>query len=369
MAVINHLSAQSQMLDINKAKLDTLRHTQKTVKNVKQAPSKAVPAAFTLLLHEYLESRGQQAEKVLGSARPKVDATDNERVSVERWEHQLVKAAKCLDEPHLGLELGAMITPKHLGLLGHLLLACENFGDVLDRLVRYQRLIFDAIPMTRHDGPEIVEMVWDISEFQTGILVGEVGFAAMVQFCRLVMLGEANPHSVDFAHPAPKDIRPYEIFFKCPVAFSCPAPVIRAHRELLERPLQRTDVALLQVLEPHVEMLLAGLPGNDAIVAKLRKVLAAQLQNGEPKISNACQELQCSVRTLQRNLKIAGTSFREEANLVRNELAKSYLADPRLQITEVAMLLGYSEHSAFTRAFRKMNGLTPKQLRMQRLNS
>ena len=116
-------------------------------------------------------------------------------------------------------------------------------------------------------------------------------------------------------------------------------------------------------------MLLAGLPGNDAIVAKLRKVLAAQLQNGEPKIDNASQELQCSVRTLQRNLKIAGTSFREEANLVRNELAKSYLADPRLQITEVAMLLGYSEHSAFTRAFRKMNGLTPKQLRMQRLNS
>ena len=171
-----------------------------------------MPAAFTLLLHEYLESRGQQAEKVLGSARPKVDATDNQRVSVERWEQQLVQAAKCLDEPHLGLELGAMITPKHLGLLGHLLLACENFGDVLDRLVRYQRLIFDAIPMTRHDGPEIVEMVWDISEFQTGILVGEVGFAAMVQFCRLVMLGEANPHSVDFAHPAPKDIRPYEIF-------------------------------------------------------------------------------------------------------------------------------------------------------------
>jgi AraC-like DNA-binding protein len=58
---------------------------------------------------------------------------------------------------------------------------------------------------------------------------------------------------------------------------------------------------------------------------------------------------------------MAGTNFRNEANLVRNELAKSYLADSRLAITEVAMLLGYSEHSAFTRAFRKINGITPHQ--------
>ena len=66
---------------------------------------------------------------------------------------------------------------------------------------------------------------------------------------------------------------------------------------------------------------------------------------------------------MQRRLKGAGTSFRKELNLVRNELALSYLRDPALQITDVAMLLGYSEHSAFTRAFRRQNGTTPQRLR------
>jgi AraC-like DNA-binding protein len=324
---------------------------------------RTVPAAFTVLLHDYLESRNQDAEAVLGTPRPSDDSAQSERVDVVAWEKQLILAGEALSERHLGIELGAMINASHLGLVGHLLLACENFNDVLDRLVRYQRLIFDAIPMTRHDGPELVEMVWDISEFRTGPLVGEVGFAAMVQFCRIVVIGGGNPHSIDFAHPAPDDPRPFEEFFNCPVRFGCDAPVIRADRELLDRPIQRTDPALLHVLEPHVEKLLASLPDQNEVVVQLRKTLVGRLRHGEPRIAEACRELGCSVRTLQRQLTAAGTSFRNEVNIVRNELAKSYLADSRLAITEVAMLLGYSEHSAFTRAFRKINGCTPHQQR------
>lgn len=326
-------------------------------------PLRTVPAAFTLLLHDYLASRGLDSELVLGSPRPTPDSAEAERVDVVAWEKQLILAGEALSERHLGIALGAMVNPSHLGLVGHLLLACESFNDVLDRLVRYQRLIFDAIPMTRHDGPEVVEMVWDISEFRTGPLVGEVGFAAMVQFCRLVLVGGGNPHSIDFAHPAPDDLRPYEAFFNCPVRFGCDAPVIRANRELLERPIQSTDIALLHVLEPHVEKLLESLPNQNELVVKLRKTLASVLRHGEPRISEVCRELDCSVRTLQRQLTAAGTNFRSEVNLIRNELAKSYLADSRLAITEVAMLLGYSEHSAFTRAFRKINGCSPHQQR------
>lgn len=317
------------------------------------------------MLHEYLESRGLNSESILGVARPEVDAEDRGRVDVVRWEEQLVRAAKALSEPYIGLRLGAMVTARHLGVVGHLLLACKNFGDVLDRLERYQRLIFDAIPMRRHEGREAIEMVWDISEFRTGPLVGEVGFAAMVQFCRNVMVGDANPHSVDFAHPPPDNVQPYEDFFRCPVRFACPAPILRANRELLVRPLRRADVALMQVLEPHVERLMTLLPQHGAAISRLRKVVATQLRRGEPDIENVSRELQCSVRILQRELASAGTNFRSEVNLVRNELAKSYLADSSLQIVEVALLLGYSEHSAFTRAFRKMNGITPQQMRLQ----
>ena len=324
---------------------------------------RAVPATFTLLLYEFLDARGQDAEAVLGMPRPAADPKQEQRVDVGQWEQMLIRAGNHLEDRLIGLRLGEMVNARHLGLVGHLLWACEDFGVVLQRLERYQRLIFDAIPMTRREGHDAIEMVWDISQFRTGPLVGETGFAVMVQFCRSVMQGDSNPHSIDFAHPAPPDIRPFEDFFKCPVRFNCPEPIIRLSHDLLQRPLKRTDPALEHVLEQHAERLLARLPSQKEIVTQLRKAVAAQLRDGEPDIHRISKVLGYSSRTLQRNLKQADTSFRQELNLVRNELALSYLRDPKLQITDVAMLLGYSEHSAFTRAFRKQNHVTPKQLR------
>ena len=324
---------------------------------------RVIPAAFTLLLFDYLESGGHSPESVLGIARPSVDPEEQARTDLAQWEQMLERAMLYLDDPYLGLKLGETVRARHLGVVGHLLLASENFGAALNRLEQYQRLIFDAIPMTRHETDQAIEMVWDISEFRTGVLVGETGFAVMVQFCRSLMQGEANPHSVDFAHPPPDDIRPYEAFFRCPVRFACPAPALRVDYALLERPLRKTDAALERVLEEHAQRLLARLPQQEEIVMQVRRVLAGCLRDGEPKIGRASAALCCSARTLQRRLSEAGTSFRRETNLVRNELAKSYLHDPQLTLADIALLLGYSEHSAFTRAFRQQNGCAPQQLR------
>lgn len=326
---------------------------------------RSVPAVYTHLLYDYLEDRGVRADVVLGQPRPSADPEQRERVDVRRWEEMLITAGEHVQDRYIGLRLGDMVNAKHLGLVGHLLWACSDFGAVLHRLERFQRLIFDAIPMSRRDRDDAIEMVWDISEFRTGPLVGETGFATMIQFCRSVIQGAADPHSVDFAHPAPDDVRPFEDFFRCPVRFNCRDPIIRVDYDLLQRPLRRTDPALEQVLERHAEALLDRLPGREEVLPPLRRALAGQLREGEPKIEIVCRELQMTARTLQRRLRDAGTSFRRELNLVRNELAQSYLRDPSLQVTDVAMLLGYSEHSAFTRAFRKQNGLSPQQLRDQ----
>lgn len=326
---------------------------------------RSVPVVYTHLLYDYLEARGVDASLVLGRPRLSADPEQRDRVDVQQWETMLIAAGEHLQDRYIGLRLGEMVNARHLGLVGHLLWSCEDFGAVLQRLERFQRLIFDAIPMARRDRDDAIEMVWDISEFRTGPLVGETGFATMIQFCRSVMQGEADPHSIDFAHPPPEDTQPFEDFFRCPVRFNCPEPIIRVDYALLQRPLRRTDPALEQVLEQHAVALLERLPSRDEVLTRLRRALAGQLRDGEPKIDVICHELRLSARTLQRRLREAGTSFRHELNLVRNELAQSYLRDPSLQITDVAMLLGYSEHSAFTRAFRKQNGLSPQQLRDQ----
>lgn len=328
---------------------------------------RVVPSAFTLLLYEYLESCGQVPTDVLGVPQPPSDPDGKSLIDVAQWEGMLERAMEHLNDPLLGLKLGATVRAKHLGVVGHLLLASESFGVALKRLEQYQRLIFDAIPMTRRETADAIEMVWDISEFRTGVLIGETGFAAMVQFCRSLVQGPADPHSVDFAHPPPNDMRPYQAFFRCPVRFSCPAPVIRVGYDLLTRPLRKTDAALEKLLEQHAQTLLEGLPQQEPIVMQVRKVVAELLRDGEPTIERVCSQLCCSPRTLQRHLGSADTNFRQELNLVRSELAKSYLRDPQLTLADIALSLGYSEHSAFTRAFRKRNDCTPQQMREQLL--
>lgn len=149
------------------------------------------------------------------------------------------------------------------------------------------------------------------------------------------------------------------------VRFDRPEALVRVSHDFLVAPLKSPNPVLMQVLEQHAERMLARLPQQEAIVETVRKAIVAALREGEPDIEKISAKLACSSRTLQRRLQQAGTSFRAELNLVRHELAVSYLRDPRLQIVDIALLLGYSEHSAFTRAFRERTGITPQQARQQ----
>lgn len=134
-------------------------------------------------------------------------------------------------------------------------------------------------------------------------------------------------------------------------------------RQLLELPLKSPDPALVSLLEQHADRLLEQLPRQDEIVGQTRKAISRSLRDGEPSVERVGAELHLSPRTLQRRLQEADTSFRSELNLVRHELALSYLRDARLQIVDIAMLLGYSEHSAFTRAFKQWCGRSPQEAR------
>ncbi|MGB1556546.1 MAG: AraC family transcriptional regulator ligand-binding domain-containing protein [Oceanococcaceae bacterium] len=324
---------------------------------------RAVPAAFTVLLFEHLENCGQDAEAVLGMPWPSADPEERSQIDVRRWDEMLCEAERHLDDPYIGLRLGQMVTARHLGVAGHMLLTCDHFGAVLQQLEKYQRLIFDVIPMQLQEREDSIDVVWDISQFRTGILVGETGFATMVQFCRNLMQGEANPLAIEFAHPRHADLAPYEDFFQCPVLFDRPAPIIRAGRELLTRPLKSTDTILQQVLEQHAQRLLDRLPKQEELITQVRQAIAKALRLGVPDIQAISQALGQSSRTLQRRLLLAGSSFREELKLVRSELAQAYLQDPQISIADIAQSLGYSEHSAFTRAFKKETGATPQDMR------
>lgn len=323
-----------------------------------------IPETYVQLLFEYLEKLGHDPEKVLGEQWPKADSNHLEGVDIDHWESLLVIAKDYLNDPLIGLHVGQTITAQHLGVLGSVFLACENLGAVLERFERYQRLVYDVVPASVHIYPEYVELSWDTTDDQTvGGLSDETGRTVIVQFCRSLIRGKEKLKEIHFIHERPENVKPYEEYFGCPVLFEQPVALMRFGKEILSLPLKNSDAALVAILEKHADKLLASLPHIDEITDQVRKQIAYLLHQGEPTIEQLAERLNYSRRTLQRRLTEAGTNFRKELNTVRYELAKSYLKDLRLQIVEIALLLGYAEHSPFTRAYKEWSGKTPQQAR------
>lgn len=118
------------------------------------------------------------------------------------------------------------------------------------------------------------------------------------------------------------------------------------------------DEMLYRALKDHFERL----PGNaspNTLVAEVRRTVAEFIKDGKPELKRVAGALKLGPRTLQRRLQKCGVDFKELANEVRCQLAMSYLTDDKKTLTEIALLLGYSEVSAFNRAFKRWTNKTP----------
>ena len=324
---------------------------------------RVIPETFVQLLFEYLDARGVMPETVLGESRPLPQVHGLDGFPIDRWVELLARAARHLDDPLLGLHLGQTVTPRHLGVLGYVLLACPNLAAVLQRLDRYQRLVYDVTPMTRREGDGYVELVWGAEQGRPGALADEAAITALMQFCGSLAGAPLIPLRVQFINPPPSDLQPYLDYFGCPVAYGQDETVIRLDVRDLALPLKTADPGLIEVMERQADKLLEQLPQKAPLIEQVRKTTARLLHVGEPSLEQVAAVLCCAPRTVQRRLNAAGSSFRQELAWVRRKMAEGYLRDPRLSIADIALLLGYSEHSAFSRSYKEWTGVTPRQWR------
>jgi AraC-like DNA-binding protein len=151
--------------------------------------------------------------------------------------------------------------------------------------------------------------------------------------------------------------------FRAPVEYGTDHPELVFDEKLWSRPTRLARPPLLKVLEEHAAVLLARVPQGEGLEHDLRRELLRQLAGGSPTAPAVARGLGLSVRTLQRKLKEHGVSFQDVLDELRGEVALRYLRDPSLSIAEVGHLLGYSEPSSFTRAFKRWSGETPKEFR------
>jgi AraC-like DNA-binding protein len=191
---------------------------------------------------------------------------------------------------------------------------------------------------------------------------GDIAMAILYDMCRKNFGRAFNARGVAFRRAAPADSGPYEAFFGCPVEFGADANrlligVAEADHAL---PTGNRDVAAL-----HDRVLVEQLARLDKkdVMARFRASVLERMTSGDLSEENLARDLHMSRRSLQRRLAEAEATYQSLVEETRREMALRYLADPDKSATDIAFLLGYSQQSAFTRAFRRWTGKSPSAYR------
>ncbi len=325
-----------------------------------------VVASFTQGLVQIAVHLGVPQDEVLRHAElsPELLANPDARVPFRQhmaiWD--LILARPGIDD--LGVNLGRSFAIETLGVFGYLMLQCSTLREVGKCGERFGSLLSDVFVgrLFEKDGHAVLEQVL-APRFVRLRHPAEWAITSGLTMMR-TLTGRALPVlDVCFQHPAPPDVSALTEFFGRTPRFGEPASQLVLPREILDYPIVNANPRLYQYLERHAESLLATLPGEDRLADRLRKKLTEMLRRGAPSQGDVARQFGMSERTLQRRLKEEGVVFQDLLDETRRQLAELYLRERRLAVYEVALLLGYSEPSAFFRAFRRWTGQTPVQYR------
>lgn len=325
-----------------------------------------VTGAWTGLVTDWLDARGLPAPDLraaLGRWAP------DDAVPLPLWQDILARAVALRpDLPAAALEIGAGVQPRHVGVLGYLVLASSNLGEALMAYQRYEKLFYGAdLAEVVADG-ETVEIRWSRVERPFSAQHDTVAIAALVSFLRMQVLNPPPPSRVGFVFPPPAGSaarQAYRDFFGCPVDFDDTHTRVRFPLAYLAIPMPHSDPGLRALLDRQAQALLLALPDSDAFDRALQQVMVRLLPDANATLPRAAREMHVSVRTLQRRLDARGLTWQQLLDRTREQLARQYLADRALTLGDIALLLGFSEQSAFNRAFRRWTGDTPARMRRQ----
>lgn len=286
-------------------------------------------------------------------------------ISVETWLRLWQEAEKLSGDPQLGLHVGEVVRPGKYGVLGYVMMSCETLGESLLRQLRYQDLVGKSGRSELVQTGDRCELRWHSAMARGSRHVGEEHVASWVAFARWILgTPGRDPVEVQFEHPAPADLSEHQRLFRCPMRFGQPHTAVAFEPGLLKLPLRDKNPEMRSLMDRHAEMLLAQqVQGEAALTQEIRETIARQLADGVPEIEVVAAQLKVQARTLQRRLSQAGTSYKDLVDDVRRRQALKYIADPRLNLPEIAFLLGFSEQSSFQRAFKRWTGLPPGQYR------
>lgn len=261
----------------------------------------------------------------------------------------------------LPLRVGATMRCEDYGAFGLAFKSAPDLGGSYLRAERYARVLTSV---TRYALCEVAEgtavQLHREGDRRLGLrLSNEASIASVAAISDEVSTARFQALAVYFRHPAPGDARAHERHFGCPVHFGAHMDAILVSRELLRTPNRLGDAGISRFFDSHLEQALSKFDDDAALERRVRIEVARALSGGLPKLSEVAGRLGMSGRTLQRRLAESGYSFQTLVDESRRTVAERLLRETSYPLAEIAFLTGFSEQSAFNRAFRRWSGQTP----------
>ncbi len=325
-------------------------------------------SSYVLLIAKAVEEDGYDSEVLFRSLDmdPAGLSDPNVRYSFASVKRLWEAAARLTNDACFGLKAAQHWHPTTLHALGYAWFASDSLKDALERVVRYVRLVSTAAKARLEKEEEgyrfVLEYEANAQGLEPAVEAVEAAMVILVRMCRLSFDSELNPLMVCFKQMEPVCSSRLQQYFQSPVYFEQPENGILFSHEVLDMSLPTANAILAGSNDRLIKEYLARLD-KSILSTQVSAHLLELLPSGHINEERMASLLHVSLRSLQRRLKQEETTFKTLLENTRRELAENYIKDNSLSISEITYLLGFSEPSNFTRAFKRWQGVSPSAYR------
>jgi AraC-like DNA-binding protein len=323
--------------------------------------------ALTRLAYAQARAAGVDVGPILKTTHltlPQIEDT-GARLGVRDQINFLNRVAIDLQDDFLGFHLALKADLREIGWLYYVAASSETMGEALQRAARYGSIVNEGISLHYADkGDAAITIHYvgvgrHIDRHQI-----EFVMAVLVRTCRDLTGRRLLPIRVQFVHRRDQGSSEFAEFFGSDVEFGAAADGVTFAAAIRDMPTVSADPYLNRLLIAYCEEALSRRrPYKESFRASVENAIVPLLPHGKARTVEVARRLGMSQRTLARRLSLEELTFSDVLEGMRSDLAKRYLADKDLSISEVSWLLGYREVSAFTHACRRWTGQTPRGVR------
>lgn len=332
------------------------------------APTSTTLTSWALLIWKVLLSHGIDAHTLFKKVGLDVNklGDGNARYRMGDMTKLWTAAVAETGNPCFGIEVGSTWAPTTFHALGFAWLASHSLRDALQRLERYSRIVNNSLSASLEENGMQLHLALASSEDSRYIHYAAVDatIAVILVMCRYLCGENFSPLEIHTVRERTICAENLDHFAGLPIEYNSDKNLIIFDRIRAEQRLATGNSELAKVNEDVAMKYLISID-RDSIVMLVKSTIVEMMPTGQVTEELVAKQLNMSQRTLQRKLNEEGATFVSIYQTLRQEMAQQYIQDSQMSMTEIAYLLGFSEQSNFTRAFRRWYGISPSSARQK----